>query len=110
MAKRIGKRTITVIRAPKVDRLDDAPTGAAPEHAIEGCAVVPRTSFEQDRGWVIVEGRMVVAPYGADVTADDQVRIEPETQVWDVDGEPGDYEDRDAKGKATIIYLKVRGS
>lgn len=107
-AKKIGARTITVIRKPRVDRLSTAPTGAAPEHDIEGCAVLPRTSNEEDRGWVIVEGRMVVAPYGADVTATDLVRVDGE--VWEVDGEPGDYEDRRARGKATMFYLKRVGT
>ena len=108
MAKKIGSRTITVVRAPKVDRLDDAPTGAPPEHQVTGCAVLPRTSNEEDRGWVIVEGRMIVAPHGADVLADDKVRVDGAT--WDVDGEPGDYEDRRGKGKATMFYLKRLGS
>ncbi len=108
MAKKIGARTVTVIRKVKVDRLSSTPSGAPPEHDIDGCAVMPRTSHEEERGWVIVEGRMVVAPYGADVLATDQVRVDNE--VWDVDGEPGDYEDKRARGKATIFYLKRLGS
>lgn len=108
MAKKIGSRTITVIRKAKVDRLSDTPAGAPPQHDIEGCAVVPRTSLEQDKGWVIVEGRMVIAPYAADILSDDQVRVDGET--WDVDGEPGDYESKRGKGKATIVYLKRLGT
>lgn len=108
MAKTPGRRTITVVREAKVDRLDDPSGTAAPEHDIEGCAVVPRTSFEQERGWVVVEGRMIVAPYGADVLATDKVRVDGET--WDVDGAPGDYENRKAVGKATIFYLKRQGT
>lgn len=108
MAKKIGSRTITVVRKPKVDRLSTAPAGAPPEHDIEGCAVMPRTSHEEERGWVIVEGRMVVAPYGADVLATDLVRVDGET--WEVDGEPGDYENKRGKGKATILYLKRQGT
>lgn len=108
MAKKIGTRTVTVVRKPKVDRLASAPTGAPPEHPITGCAVLPRTSHEEERGWVIVEGRMVVAPYGSDVLATDQVRVDGTT--WDVDGEPGDYENKRGQGKATIFYLKRLGS
>ena len=37
------------------------------------------------------------------VLATDKVRIDGEE--WFVDGEPGDYEDRRARGKATIFYL-----
>lgn len=108
MAKKIGSRTVTVVRVPKRDRLDQTPIPTPPEHDIEGCAVMPRTSHEEERGWVIVEGRMVVAPYGADVLADDQVRVDGE--LWDVDGEPGDYEDKKGRGKATIFYLKRLGT
>lgn len=103
MAKKIGKRTVRVIRKAKVDRLSSTSGTPAPEHDIEGCAVLPRTSFEEGKGWVIVEGRMVVAPYGSDILATDQVRLEG--LVWEVDGEPGDYENRRGKGKACIFYL-----
>lgn len=108
MARGIGKRTVTVIREPKTDRLDDPPQGPPSEHDITGCVVTPRSSQEEGKGWVIVDGRMVVAPYGADVLADDRVRVDG--KVWDVDGEPGDYEDRRARGKATIFYLKRQGT
>jgi hypothetical protein len=107
-AKKIGVRTVIVVRAPKVDRLNPTPTGTPPEHPIEGCAVLPRTSHEEERGWVIVEGRMIIAPYGADVLATDRVKVDGET--WDVDGEPGDYENKRGKGKATMFYLKRLGS
>jgi hypothetical protein len=108
MAKKIGKRTITVIRAPKTDKLKTAPAGAPPEHDIEGCAVLPRASEEEGRGWVIHDGRMIIAPFGADVLATDQVRVDGVT--WEVDGEPGDYEDKRARGKATIFYQKRLGA
>lgn len=108
MAKKIGTRTITVVRKPKVDRLATPPVGAPPEHSVDGCAILPRTSNEQGQGWVIVEGRMVIAPYGSDVLATDQVKVDGAT--WEVDGEPGDYESKRGKGKATILYLKRLGS
>jgi hypothetical protein len=107
MAKKIGTRTITVIRRPKVDRLSTA-SGTPSEHAITGCAILPRTSHEEDKGWVIVEGRMVIAPFGADILADDQVRVDG--VVWNVDGAPGDYENRRGRGKATMFYLERLGT
>lgn len=106
MAKKIGSRTITVVRAAKVDRLSTE-TAAPTEHDIEGCVVLPRTSFETDKGWVVVEGRQIIAPYGADVVAEDRVRVDD--KLWDIDGEPGDYENRRGKGKATIFYLTRQG-
>lgn len=108
MAKKIGSRTVTIIRKAKVDRLDDESTAAPPEHDITGCVVLPRSSHDEEKGWVIVDGRQVIAPYGADVLADDQVRVDG--QVWDVDGAPGDYENKRGKGKATMFYLKRLGS
>lgn len=108
MAKKIGTRTITVVRKPKTDRLSTPAGGTPPEHDIEGCAVLPRTSHEEGKGWVIVEGRMVIAPFGSDVVGTDQVKVDGLT--WDVDGEPGDYENRRGKGKATILYLKRLGT
>jgi len=107
MAKKIGSRTITVVRKPKVDRLA-TDTGTATEHDIEGCAVLPRTSLEEGKGWVIVDGRTVIAPFGSDVLSGD--RVEVDGKIWDVDGEPGDYEDKRGKGKATIFYLKRLGT
>lgn len=108
MAKKMGERTIIVVREPKVDRLSDPAQGPAAEHEVEGCAVMPRSSNEEGKGWVIVDGRLIIAPYGADVLPTDKVRVDG--NLWDVDGFPGHYEDRRAKGKATIFYLKRQGS
>lgn len=107
MAKDPGVETITVIREAKVDRLSDAAAGAPAEHPVEGCAVLPRSSNEEGKGWVIVEGRMVIAPYDADIEADDQVRVDGE--VFDVDGVPGRYRKK-GRGKVTIVYLKRVGA
>ena len=110
MARGIGSRTITVVRQAKVDRLSDEVAAAPVEHEITGCAVLPRSSFEEGKGWVIVEGLQVFAPYGADITADDRVRTEPGEPLWNVDGKPGDYEDKKARGRVTIFYLTRRSS
>lgn len=107
MARKIGVRTIHVVRKPKVDRLSDA-SPAASEHDIEGCVVLPRTSHEEDKGWVIIEGRQIIAPYDADILSGDQVDVDGKR--WDVDGEPGRYEKKTGRGKATIFYLKRLGS
>ena len=108
MAKKIGSRTITVVRQARGDRLDGPASHPVAEHEIVGCAVLPRTSYEEGKGWVVVEGRSVFAPHGSDILASDQVRLEG--KLWDVDGEPGDYENKRGKGKATIFYLTRLGS
>ena len=107
MAKKIGSRTINVVRTTKVDRLADAPVGSPDEHEIVGCAVLPRISTEEGKGWVIVEGRQIIAPFGSDILATDQVEVDGET--WSVDGEPGEYENKRGRGKATIFYLSRLG-
>lgn len=108
MAKKIGSRTITVVRRTKVDRLSTTLEALAPTILVTGCVVMPRTSFEQEKGWVVVEGRMIVAPHGSDVLASDQVQVDG--HIWDVDGEPGEYEDRRGRVKAMVFYLKRVGS
>lgn len=105
--KKIGVRTIVVVRKTKVDRLDPTPS-VETSHPIEGCVVLPRTSHEEEKGWVIVEGRQIIAPYASDILAGDQVDVDGKR--WDVDGEPGDYEKKNGRGKATIFYLKRLGS
>jgi len=108
MAKKIGKRTIVVVRRTKVDKLSTPTPGAAPEHDVTGCAILPRTSHEEGKGWVVVDGRMVIAPYDADVLYTDHVKVDDET--WEVDGVPGRYEKRDGDPKACIFYLKRQGT
>ena len=104
----IGSETVTVIRKPRRDRLDDSPGPAASEHDLEGCAVVPRASNEEGKGWVNTEGFMVAAPFGSDITEDDQVRVRG--KVYDVDGVPGQFVNKRGKGKAVIVNLKRLGS
>lgn len=105
MAKKIGSRTITVFRKAKVDRLSDV-AATETSHDVSGCVILPRSSFEEGKGWVVVEGRQIIAPYGADVLADDEVELPGDPTRWQVDGAPGDYEDKKARGKATIFYLE----
>jgi hypothetical protein len=102
-----GVETVRVVREPRRDRLDGPAQGPADEHDIEGCQTLPRSSHEEGRGWVIIEGRMVIAPYGADVRGSDKVRVDG--VLWDVDGEPGHYQKK-GKPKATIFYLKKQGT
>lgn len=104
MARKIGVRTIVRIRQVKVDRLSTDPAANPAEVAIEGCAILPRSTFEQGKGWVITEDMQVFAPYGSDVQAKDRVRL-PDGTVWNVDGQPGNYENKRGIEKAMIINL-----
>lgn len=105
MAKRIGKRTITVVRQAKVDRLSTTPAADAVEHDIPGCAILPKSVFEDGKGWVVTEDMSVFAPYGSDILAGDIVMLPGDARPWNVDGTPGNYENKRAVGKATILTL-----
>lgn len=84
-----GKETVTVVRKPKVDKLKPA-SGPTAEIEIEDCFVIPRGSYERDRGWVQVSGFTIWAPAGSPpVRADDLVRVRGE--LYSVEGEPGDF-------------------
>lgn len=82
--------TVTVRRGGKDPRTGDPlPTTT---HTIDGCAVAPRTSSETtDLGNAVIVGLTLFAPYGADVTAIDEVLIPGDDVVWQVDGQPGDW-------------------
>lgn len=107
MAKTPGSETVTVIRKIKVDRLSDDAIGPPAEVDIEGCVILPRVSAETDKGWVVVEGKMVVAPFKSDVLATDQVRYDGD--LYEVDGAVGDYRNKRGRGKVTIFYLTRQG-
>ncbi|MGW9637439.1 hypothetical protein [Nocardiopsis alba] len=64
--------------------------GTIVETPVEGCAIWPRTSSEQEqaRSQVIV-GLTVFIPPGVDVPAADRARVRG--VVYEVDGEPGFY-------------------
>lgn len=110
MAKHIGKRTITVIRKAKVDRLSTTPAPDAVEHDIPGCAILPKATLEEGKGWVVTDDMQVFAPYGADIQADDLVLIPGDPKAWNVEGTPADYENKHAIGKATLVTLTRTGA
>lgn len=103
-----GAETMVVKpRAQETDRYGDPvgePTGGGP---IEGCIVWPRTSEEEGRGLVVLEGQNVFTPPGADVLARDIVTLRGED--WQVQGEPGDYRLRGRK-KGLLVVLGRVGS
>lgn len=116
MAKKIGSETLTIIRQTKVDRLDPNPAPVAAEHDLPGCVVLPRlasgaqNTAEDNKGWTIVEGKMIIAPYGSDVLADDRVKLPGDPTPYEVDGAPGPYKNKRGRGKAVMFYLKRLGT
>lgn len=108
--KNIGSETISVLRVTKTDRLSTGALPEAPAHDVKGCVILPRGYQEDGKGWVVVEGKMIIAPFGADVLADDQVKIPGDTVAYEVDGAPGPYKNKRGRGKAVIFYLKRQGT
>lgn len=109
MAKKPGKRTIVISRQQPADDLDPEPPPPV-EHEIKGCAVWPQSTYEDERGWVGLEGYSVATPYGADIQRTDRVRlldvpfVNPAT-LWDISGAAVHYENKQGKPKAAIVNL-----
>ena len=83
-----GAETVRVVRKPKVDKLKPS-TATATEFDVDNCHVLPRSSNEQEYGWVQIEGFTVVAPGDADIREHDQLQVRDE--LHSVIGKPGQY-------------------
>lgn len=86
--------TVVVKRPAVKDRWGDR-TGAGSEHLVSGCAVYPRGSGNAAREQLaaretITEGLVLLAPFGADIKATDEVVL-PDGTRYHVDGEPGSW-------------------
>lgn len=99
-----GKETVAILPQRTRDRHGD-PVGDAPEEIlVRGAMTWPRTSNEDGRGWVTVDGLNVYLPRGSVLPGPkDQMRARDE--VWDVDGTPADYQ-----AKGAIVTLKKAGT
>lgn len=80
-----GRVRLTVVRYGEPNRWDERPEVS--RHVVDRCALVPGTSTEPGEWSNAVESAVtVLAPYGADVRADDQVEVSG--LLDDVDGRP----------------------
>lgn len=99
-----GNESIFIIPAGEKDRHGDPVGAPAAEVEVRDCLTYPRSSLEQGRGWVTIDGLNVFIPAGGQVpTARDQVRARE--QVWAVEGNPAVY-----TGRGTIVNLKRAGT
>lgn len=103
-----GTETVLVFRAARADSLDDTDDSSTePDHEVPNCIIWPRTSTEEGKGEVVIEGLNVFTPAGADVLASDTVEARGER--YDVDGVPGDYRLR-GRQRGLLVVLKRLGS
>jgi hypothetical protein len=88
--------TVTVKRPTSTgDRWGDK-TSPPVDHQVHGCAVYPRGSGnaareQLDARETITEGLVLLAPFGSDIKATDEVVL-PNGQRYRVDGEPGSWQ------------------
>lgn len=78
----------------------------APDRAVKGCVIVPRTAGDErnDRQNTTIIGVAVYAPPGTDVESTDEVTARGVR--WRVDGEPGDYRSAGGQRKAVAVNLR----
>jgi hypothetical protein len=103
-----GTETVTIFPPVALDSHGD-PAGDTPDPIpVRGCITWPRTSTEEGRGEIVIDGLNVFMPAGAP-QPDAKARMGARGSVWEIDGAPGLY----LKGgteKGTIVALKRRGT
>lgn len=84
-------RTVTRIRPPERDKHGDPVEGLPSELSIPDCALAPRSSSEDDDAAnTVIVGATLYAPYDADILPADRIRDGDD--VYEVEGEPGRWE------------------
>ena len=103
-----GVETVALVPERETDSHGD-PVGDAPEPVeVRGAITWPRTSTEEGRGEVIIDGLNVFLPPGSP-TPDPKGQVIARGTVWEVDGQPGVYT-KNGNEKGTIVVLKRRGT
>lgn len=104
--------TITVERETTDPRTGD-PLPDPARHTIDGCAYAPgERGDRQELGTSAVEGRVLFAPYGADIREIDVIYFPGEEAPWEVDGERGDWRNpfTDWRPGAHVALKRQRGA
>jgi len=103
------KGTETIIRHRASGRdADGDPIPGGADVSIPYCIITPRTSEEEGRGEVILDGQNVFAPPGTDIIPTDEVTARGTR--YEVDGVPGDLRTSKGRPKQTWVVLKRRGT
>ena len=88
---------VTIVRpgAPTRDSYGNDVPGTPTEFPVHGCAVAPRDGTGAGANEIIdardtvIVGLTLYAPYGTDIRATDQIRVNGE--LYEVDGQPGSF-------------------
>lgn len=105
--------TITVERTADDPVTGDPDPESTTTHTVDGCALAPRTSTEeQELGTQVVVGLTLFAPFGADIVSADIVWLPDDPEPWEVDGERGDWRSpfTDWHAGAQIALARHRGA
>lgn len=102
-----GNETITVKPQVKVDKLRTSTEAPPAPYDIPGCIVWPRSSKEEGKGWVTIDGENVFCPPGSVVPA--SARVTLRGVEYEVQGTPGDYR-LHGRQRGILAVLKTVGS
>jgi hypothetical protein len=105
-----GTETIFIVHEVPKDRHGDPllDSETVPDDQVDGCITWPRTSTEEGRGEVILEGLNVFLPPDSPLPGPkDQIRAR--AVLWDVDGAAGTYL-KNGVEKGTLVALKKVGT
>lgn len=99
-----GTETLTVKPQVKVDKLRSSTAEAPATYEVTGCLSWPRSSLEEGKGWVGIDGRSVKCPPGTDIPRTARVVLSFDGLEYEVDGTPQDF------GRKGVIVQLTRVS
>ena len=104
-----GRETIQILPSAG-STSDNEPLPAGDPVPVKNCIIWPRRSSEDnDRGSVIIEGFNVYLPPGSRVPkAVDKIVARGKT--WEVEGVPGQFVSPSGRDKGTLVVLKRVGA
>jgi hypothetical protein len=105
-----GSETVYIQPEQAKDAHGD-PVGVAPEPVqVDECVVWPRSSTEEGRGEVIIDGLNVYMPPETAVLPGPKDDVIARGERYAVDGVPGEYINKGGAEKGTIVVLKRRST
>lgn len=105
-----GSETVSILPEQPKDAHGD-PVGEVPDPiTVESCIIWPRTSTEEGRGEVIIDGLNVYMPPETAVLPGPKDDVMARGERYAVDGKPGEYVSKAGMEKGTIVVLGRRST